>query len=211
MKRFASLVLGLLIGGAGAPTGAADPAGVTVSVRRVDFDARRAYEVNASGAVRAAPAAVWRILTAYERMAEFVPDLASCKVLSRKGNEVVVEQLGTARFLFMSRQIRLVVRATETPMSAIDIALLSGDMRYYASRWELQPLAATGGTRIVYRGTLAPDFYVPGMLGAHVIGGDIARMMQALLARIDDGRAGAPAAGAPAAGALAAGPAPQAR
>jgi ribosome-associated toxin RatA of RatAB toxin-antitoxin module len=197
MKRFASLILGLLIGAAGA----ADPAGMKVAVRRVDVDAQHAYEVNASGDVRAAPAAVWRILTGYERMAEFVPDLASCKILSRRGNEVVVEQVGTARFLFMSRQIHLVVRATETPMSAIDIALLSGDMRYYASRWELQPLAATGGTRIVYRGTLAPDFYVPGMLGAHVIGGDIARMMQALLARIDDNRDAAPAAS----------PAPQAR
>jgi ribosome-associated toxin RatA of RatAB toxin-antitoxin module len=164
-----------------------------VSVRRVEVDAMHVYEVDATGAVLAPPAAVWKVLTTYERMDEFVPDLESCKVLSRNGNEAIIEQFGTARFLFMSKSIHLVVRATETPMTAIDIALISGDMKHYESHWELIPVPETGGTRIVYSGRLAPNFYVPGILGSQMIRGDIERMMGAVLTRLDSKRDPEPA------------------
>jgi|EP01034_Spumella_vulgaris_P025742 ribosome-associated toxin RatA of RatAB toxin-antitoxin module len=155
-----------------------------VAVTRVTQDSLHLYEVDASGTVQAPLATVWKTLTTYERMNEFVPDMASCRVLSRNGNEVIIEQFGTARFLFMSKSIHLIVRATETPMQSIDIALISGDMKHYESRWELFPLPE-GGTRVVYTGRLVPNFYVPGLLGTNIIRGDIERMMGAVLARID--------------------------
>lgn len=156
-----------------------------VSVNRVDAESRHMYEVDATATVAAPLPKVWRILTGYERMAEFVPDLESCKVLSRNGNEVIIEQFGVARFLFMSRTIHLIVRATEQPMSSIDISLISGDMKHYESRWELIPVPETGGTKIVYSGRLLPNFYVPGILGANMIRSDIEHMMNAVVARID--------------------------
>jgi len=156
-----------------------------VEVKRIEVDAQRMYEVNANAVVQAAPAVVWKTLTGYERMSEFVPDLSSCRVLSRNGNEVIIEQQGMARFLFMNHPIHLVVRATETPMTAIDIDLISGDMRHYESRWALTPMPETGGTRIVFSSRLMPGFYVPGMLGTTMIRGDIERMMGAVMARID--------------------------
>jgi hypothetical protein len=58
-------------------------------------------------------------------------------------------------------------------------------MKHYESRWELIPMPETGGTRIVYSGKMAPNFYVPGLLGTNIIRGDIERMMNAVLARID--------------------------
>ena len=156
-----------------------------VSVNRVELDALHMYEVDATGTVAAPLPKVWRILTGYERMAEFVPDMESCKVLSRNGNEVILEQFGVARFLFMSKSIHLIVRATEQPMSSIDISLISGDMKHYESHWELIPVPETGGTKVVYSGKLMPNFYVPGILGAKMIRGDIERMMSAVLARLD--------------------------
>lgn len=159
-----------------------------VSVNRVELDDRHMFEVNATGTVLASPPVVWRILTGYERMSEFVPDMESCKVLARNGNEVVIEQQGVARFLFMTKSIHLVVRATEQPISSIDIALVSGDMKHYESHWELVPVPETGGTRVVYSGRLIPNFYVPGMLGAKIIRNDIERMMAAVLTRLDSRR-----------------------
>jgi ribosome-associated toxin RatA of RatAB toxin-antitoxin module len=156
-----------------------------VSVRRDDVDSQKVFVVQASGAVLASPAAVWKILTNYERMPEFVPDLQTTRVVSRNGNEVIVEQLGTARFLFVRRDIRLVVRVTEAPISTIDIALISGDMKQYTCRWELIPMPETGGTRIIYSGRLVPDFYVPGIVGSNMVRSDIERMMTAVLARLD--------------------------
>jgi ribosome-associated toxin RatA of RatAB toxin-antitoxin module len=156
-----------------------------VDVRRIEVDGQRMYEVDASGTVQAPPASVWKTLTTYERMSEFVPDMSSCRVLSRNGNEVIIEQQGVARFLFMNHAIHLVVRATETPLSAISIDLISGDMRHYEASWNLYPIPETGGTRIVFNSRLMPGFYVPGMLGPTMIRSDVERMMNAVLARID--------------------------
>jgi len=159
-----------------------------VSVNRVELDALHMFEVDATATVAAPPAAVWRTLTSYEHMSEFVPDMESCKVLSRNGNEVILEQFGMARFLFMSKSIHLIVRATENPLSSIDIALISGDMKHYESHWELIPVPETGGTRVVYSGRLVPNFYVPGLIGAKIVRGDIERMMGAVLSRMDTRR-----------------------
>ncbi|WP_311196587.1 SRPBCC family protein [Rugamonas fusca] len=159
-----------------------------VSVNRVELDVLHLFEVNAAGTVQASPATVWRILTDYERMVEFVPDLESCRVLARNGNEVIIEQFGTARFLFMSKSIHLIVRATEQPTTSIDIALISGDMKHYESHWELVPVPETGGTKVIYTGRLVPNFYVPGILGAKIIRHDIERMMAAVLTRLDSKR-----------------------
>jgi ribosome-associated toxin RatA of RatAB toxin-antitoxin module len=167
------------------PTPAPTPApGPEVSVRRTDVDGEAVFEVGASGIVAAAAPAVWKVLTDYERMPEFVPDMQSARVLERSGNRVVVEQLGTARFLFIRRDIHLVVQVQEQPMTLIDVGLITGDMKLYNCRWELQALAG-GGTRIVYSGRLAPKFYVPAVLGASLIRADITRMMTAVLERLE--------------------------
>jgi len=178
----ARLVLCLLL--VCAPPAMAQLSKLEVTVKRVDVGDMHVFEVVSSGEVHAAPAAVWKILTNYERMPEFVPDLKTTKVLSRSGNRAVIEQYGTARFLFLRRAIQLVVQATEEPMSAIDINLVSGDMKVYNCRWELVP-TETGGTRILYTGKLVPKFYVPGMLGANIIRSDIERMMHAVLERLE--------------------------
>jgi hypothetical protein len=48
-----------------------------VSVNRVELDTMHMYQVDATGTVAAPLPKVWRILTGYERMAEFVPDMES--------------------------------------------------------------------------------------------------------------------------------------
>lgn len=159
-----------------------------VAVKRVEMDGRHMFEVDAAGTVRAAPERVWKVLTDYEQMDQFVPDLASCKVLSRSGREVIIEQFGTAHFLIMSKSIHLIVRALETPLSAIDIGLVSGDMKHYEAHWKLVALPDTGGTRIVYSGKMMPNFYVPGLIGGSLVRSDIAHMLTAVLARIDGGK-----------------------
>ena len=179
----ARLLLCLLLACA-LPAMAARPA-LDVSVERATTDARQVYSVSARGEGAAAPAAVWRVLTDYDRMEEFVPDLKQARVLSRDGDRAVIEQFGSVHFLFFKRDIHLVVRAHEQPISRIDISLVDGDMKVYSCSWQLVPVPETGGTRIVYHGTLAPKFYVPGFLGANMIRSDIEKMMAAVLARID--------------------------
>jgi ribosome-associated toxin RatA of RatAB toxin-antitoxin module len=159
--------------------------GLEVGVQRHNTDMGNVYEVNAQGDVAAAPAAVWRVLTDYERMPEYVPDLHTTKVLSRSGEQVVLEQTGTAHLLFFRRAIHLIVQVREQPMAQLDVSLLEGDMKVYQCTWRLIPIPDTGGTRVLYSGKMAPKFYVPGMLGSNMIRSDIEKMLAAVLARLD--------------------------
>ena len=157
-----------------------------LAVKRVDVaDGGKVYQIAATGTVAATPAAVWRILSDYKHHADFVPDLKSARVLSRDGNQVIVEQLGAARFLVFTQRIRLVVRVQEQPPERIDISLIEGDMKVYRASWVVSPVAGAAGTRVVYSASIEPKFYVPEMIGESLIKKDIARMMTAVLARLD--------------------------
>lgn len=187
LKRF----LIILLLACALPAGAA---AMALAVERVDGpDGASVYQITSSGTVAAAPAAVWRILTDYDHMADFVPDLQSARVVSRNGDMVVIEQQGAARFLFFSHPIHLVVQAHEQAPHKIDVGLVDGDMRVYRCSWELVPLAG-GGTTVLYTAAIAPKFYVPGLVGASMVRKDIARMMAAVLARLDRDEAAAPRA-----------------
>lgn len=147
-------------------------------------DGAKVYRIASTGEVKAAQAVVWRILADYEHMPDYVPNLKSARVVSRNGDKVIVEQLGAARFLFFSHNIRLVVQVHEQAPNKFDVTLVEGDMKVYRCSWELVPLP-DGGTRLLYSAAIAPKFYVPGMLEARLIRNDIATMMAAVLARLD--------------------------
>lgn len=166
------------------PAQPAAPA-LELTVRHTDGpDGSKAYRIAANGTVAATQALAWRILTDYDRLADYVPDLKSARVLARDGDKVIVEQVGAARFLFFSRDIRLVVLVHEQPPNKIDVSLIEGDMKVYRCSWELVPLES-GGTRVLYRAAIEPAFYVPQAIGTNLVRQDIARMMKAVLKRIE--------------------------
>jgi ribosome-associated toxin RatA of RatAB toxin-antitoxin module len=120
-----------------------------LNVERVDgAEGNQVYQITSSGTVAATPAVVWRILTDYNHLADYLPNLKSARVVSRDGDSLIVEQLGTARFLFFSRTIRLVVQVHERAPDRIDISLVDGDMKVYRASWELSPVAGATGTRV---------------------------------------------------------------
>lgn len=158
---------------------------IKVSVQRNHKKGRILFEIQVKGLVRATPQQTWAVLTDYGRLSEFVPDLLSSKLLSRCGDEVIVEQQGSLGFLFIQQAIHLVVRVTEHPFSTLDVALVEGDMRHYASRWELVPVAPDAGTLITYRGSMEPDFFVPLLLGRVMVQADVRKMLTAIIAEVE--------------------------
>lgn len=182
------LLLGCVLSAWGTAPVAAQPGAprFELNVERVnDAEGDKVYQITSSGTVAAAPALVWRILTDYNHLADYLPNLKSARVLSRNGDSSIVEQLGTARFLFFSQPIRVVVQAHERAPDRIDVSLIEGDMKVYRATWELSPLAGGAGTRVAYNATIVPKFDVPGIVGTHVVRKDVARMMAAVLLRLD--------------------------
>jgi ribosome-associated toxin RatA of RatAB toxin-antitoxin module len=153
------------------------------------------FDVTAKMTVNAGVLRSWKVLTDYDGLPGFVPNLSRSQVTASNGNERVVAQNGYARFLFIRQPIDLILHVTEQPMQAIDIRLVSGNMREYQARWELQalqplqPRQAPDGdrTQISYAGVIAPDFYVPTLFGAALMKSDLRKMLNAVKAEIEKG------------------------
>ena len=164
-----------------------DADNVEVTVTRMHQDQQAFFEIHASGFAHRSQKKTWQVLTDYDRLHEFVPNLLSSKLLERNGAEVMIEQKGRVGFFIMTRTIHLVVRVTEHPCSALDIALVAGGMKHYVTHWELAPSMHNGasGTRISYSGMVEPNFFVPPLLGAAILRADMKRMLEAVIAEID--------------------------
>lgn len=165
----------------------AESAGVAVTVRRMQQGQISFFEIHASGFARSSQQRAWQVLTDYDRLHEFVPDLLSSKLLERNGPEATIEEVGRAGFFILTRTVHMVVRVTEHPPSRLDATLVAGDMKHYATHWELAPSTQDGasGTRIGYSGMVEPDFFVPSLLGAAILRTDVQRMLEAVIAEID--------------------------
>lgn len=166
---------------------AAPAASIHVEVARTRMAGNSFYAVNATAFARAAPQSVWDVLTAYDRLHQFVPNLRSSKLLSRDGHEAVIEQHARAGLLFIKQSIYLELRVVEQPISVIDITLVTGDMKRFDSHWELAAARqeATDGTLITYAGQVEPNFYVPALLGTPLIRSDVQNMVRAVIKEIE--------------------------
>lgn len=158
---------------------------ITAKVRRYRSKGRILFDIQASAVVRASQHQTWAVLTDYARLQEFVPGLQSSKLLSRRGDEAIIEQLGSIDFLLHQQAIHLVVRVTEHPISHLDVALIEGDMKHYASRWTLTPAAQEGGTRLDYHGSMELRFFVPLLLGRILVQADVQKMLAAVVAEVE--------------------------
>lgn len=165
----------------------AEPRGIHASAVRASRDGTAFFDVHAAGIARATPQQAWQVLTDYEQLDTFVPDLVSSKVIARGRNEATIEQQSRTGFLFMSLTVRMVVRIAERPQYALDVERVSGDMRHYAAHWTLEPVVLDGGagTQILFHGELEPDFPLPPLLGDAIVQVNVKRMVEAVIAEIE--------------------------
>ncbi len=142
-----------------------------------------AFHVEASAEFDGTVARTWQVLTDYGRLAEFVPDLQTSRVVSRDGNQAVVEQKGEARVLFFSYPIDVRLAITEYPHERVVSRAVSGNFREMHSAYSLE----VGQGRVVlrYTGRMVPDFYVPPLIGTLALTHNVETSFRALVDEIE--------------------------
>ncbi|MBI4782826.1 MAG: SRPBCC family protein [Oscillatoriophycideae cyanobacterium NC_groundwater_1537_Pr4_S-0.65um_50_18] len=87
---------------------------------------------------------VWQILTDYDRLADFIPNLTkSCKIAHPQGG-IRIEQVGTQSLLKLKFCARVVLDMVEQFPHQIDFCMIEGDFKQFSGSWTLQPVAALG-------------------------------------------------------------------
>ena len=121
-----------------------------------------AVQVQAQATVKAPHALIWKTLTDYERMAEFVPGMRKSRVLARHGGTTTVEQVGTAHLWFFSFTIDVVVETTEQPPHLIGIRVLRGNLRQLDGGYQLEKVAGSDDEFVLrWDGVIEPAIAVP--------------------------------------------------
>jgi len=122
------------------------------------------------------------VLTDYEQIPRFLPDVLSSHVLERDASRTVVEQEALAKVLFFSKRIRLVLEVRETP-ALITFRDRSGEsFLRYEGRWTLRDDA--GRTLIGYELIAQPRFDVPDFILTRLLKRDAERMIERLKGEI---------------------------
>ena len=141
------------------------------------------FQVEASAEFDGTIIRTWQVLTDYGRLAEFVPDLQSSRVISRDGNQAVLEQKGQARVLFFSYPIDVRLAVTEQPHERVVSHSVSGNFREMRSVYSLE--AVQGRVALRYTGRMVPDFYVPPVIGTLALKNNVEASFRALVEEIE--------------------------
>lgn len=154
---------------------AADPApSPQVSVR----EERGVYSVTARFDVPQAPEVALAVLSDYEQIPRFMPDVRTSVILERSPGRLLVEQEAVSRLLMFSRTVHLLLEVTETENALTFVDRCGKSFTSYEGSWHVSP-AATGST-ITYELTARPAFDVPEFILTRLLKRDSARMIEGL-------------------------------
>ena len=96
----------------------------------------------------------WDVLTDFDNMNKWVPNVRESKVSARDGNTLTVEQKGVARFGLLSFNYESARRMQLDPKNTILSTQVAGSMRRLVSLMKVSPDGA--GTRLDYKLEIEP-------------------------------------------------------
>jgi hypothetical protein len=140
------------------------------------------YTVRATFVVRGGTDVARAVLTDFERMTRFVPDIRKSLVLERSAGGTVVEQEAVSRMMMFSKRVHLVLAVSETPTVITFEDRCGESFKRYAGSWTLGETAA--GTTLTYQLTAEPRFDVPGFILKRLLRRDSGKMIELLQAEI---------------------------
>ena len=133
--------------------------------------APRQRQIIASVAVPRSLEQVWTVLTDYESLSDFVPNLTSSRLLSRPDGGIRLEQIGAQCFLNFKFCARVILDMTEVFPREIGFSMVEGDFKKFLGRWLLQPAVINeqAATVLCYELIVQPPLAMPVQLIEHHI------------------------------------------
>ena len=188
----APLVLSFLIASAAVPragampqhdgTNAANAAAASIPADVTVHEHDGVYRVTATFTVERSAPVVFAVLTGYEQIPRYMPDVRSSRVIERSDGHAVVEQEAVARMLMFSKRVHLLLDVREEPHLIRFRDRCGKSFAYYEGAWTLSAANAAEGDRVSVRYELAakPSFDVPEFLLKRLFKRDAQEMIRRL-------------------------------
>ena len=109
-----------------------------VEVQTVQI-AERQRQISAKIPVPHSVEHVWHVLTDYEALPEFIPNLAKSRRLEHPTGGIRLEQVGSQRLLRFNFSARVVLDLEEKFPHEINFNMVEGDLKAFSGTWRLEP------------------------------------------------------------------------
>ena len=158
-------------------------AAVTLETQKLD---RRQRQIQAQIHLPYALESVWQVLTDYDTLAEFIPNLAKSQRLEHPETGIRIEQVGVQTALFLQFSARVVLDMTEEFPHKIHFAMVEGDFNSFSGYWCLQPSdqIAGDGTELTYTVQVWPKRTMPIMAVENRLRHDLPNNLLAIRQRL---------------------------
>ncbi len=179
------LVIAFLLALAGTAAAAATPP--------VDVTVVRKGELLQLDIVLVAPVTrseAWSVMTDFDAMARYVPNLHSSRITQRTGNRLRVEQRGVAHWGPISHAFDTVRDIELTPMDAVQSRSTGGSLQRVRSETHFSDIA--DGTRIEHHLEFAMETWMPEFLAEAFLRHEVTEQFEALVQEMLRRRAAKP-------------------
>jgi carbon monoxide dehydrogenase subunit G len=174
-RRLVSAAVALvLLGGAAAAAANPDPPAPQVSVR----EERGTYAVTARFEIPQSAAAALAVLSDYEQIPRFMPEVRSSVVVERGEGRTLVQQEAVSRFMMFSKKVHLLLEVTSEPGAIRFVDRCGKSFTSYEGAW--RAVTENGRTIVSYELTANPGFDVPEFILKRLLKRDSVQMIERL-------------------------------
>ena len=138
--------------------------------------------IQASAEFEGTLAQTWQVLTDYDNLAKFIPNLSLSRVTARSADGITVEQKGEVRLLFFSFPIEVKLAVSESPPTKVMSRAIEGNFREMSGTYLVDE--HSGRIRLRYSGRMVPGFFVPPLIGTWVLRNNVEMTFNALVDEI---------------------------
>uniref|UniRef100_UPI003EBDD648 SRPBCC family protein n=1 Tax=Okeanomitos corallinicola TaxID=3231550 RepID=UPI003EBDD648 len=118
---------------------------------------------------------VWKILTDYESLPQFIPNLAKSCLLEHPHGGIRLEQVGSQQLLKFKFCARVVLDLEEIFPKLINFQMVEGDFKGFSGQWCLEPYSLNigQGTILCYTIQVWPKLTMPISIIEHRLSKDL--------------------------------------
>ncbi|MEC4815077.1 MAG: SRPBCC family protein [Scytonema sp. PMC 1069.18] len=158
---------------------------VEVQIKKI---AERQRQITATIQIPDSVEKVWKVLTDYETLPDFVPNLAKSRLLEHPKGGIRLEQVGSQRFLRFNFCARVVLDIEEHFPKEIYFSMVEGDFRDFSGSWQLQPCVPQEdwGTCLCYTVKVWPKVTMPVGMIERRLSEDMQTNLLAIRQRVKD-------------------------
>lgn len=133
---------------------------VVVQIEKI---AERQRQITAKVQIAQPVEQIWKVLTDYESLADFLPNLAKSRLIEHPNGGIRLEQVGSQRLLNFNFSARVVLDLEEYFPKEINFRMVEGDFKGFSGSWCLEPysLGEYVGTNLCYTIQVWPKLTMP--------------------------------------------------